>query len=147
MFFALPLSLIAYYSLGHKPDFLTPISMQGLGLSSYRAAVSGPFLQTFRNTLTIAVVGTTLCLLIAFPFAYAVAVRMAPRWRGLAIGLVMIPFWTSFLIRTIGWISSFPPMGGCPIGCRALGYEAHRSDPRHPVCRATRRRLQLPAAR
>ena len=111
VFFALPLSLIAYYSLGHKPDFLTPISMQGLGLSSYHDALSGPFLQTFRNTLTIAVVGTALCLLIAFPFAYAVAVRMAPRWRGLAIGLVMIPFWTSFLIRTIGWRIILSPDG------------------------------------
>jgi spermidine/putrescine transport system permease protein len=111
LFFALPLSLIAYYSLGHKPDFLTPISMRGLSLSSYRDALSGPFLQTFRNTLTIAVVGTVLCLIIGFPFAYSVAVRTAPRWRGIAIGLVMIPFWTSFLIRTIGWRIVLSPDG------------------------------------
>ena len=71
-------------------------------------ARSGP---TFRSTLQISIVGTLLCLLIAFPFAYWLAVRWPPRWRGLLLGLVIVPFWTNFLVRTLGWRILLQPNG------------------------------------
>ena len=41
--------------------------------------------------------------MIAFPLAYWLAVKVPSRWRGLLLGLVIVPFWTSFLIRTVAW--------------------------------------------
>jgi spermidine/putrescine transport system permease protein len=58
----------------------------------------------FRNTLVLAPVGTLLCLLIAYPLAYFLAVRSDPRWRTMLLILVIVPFWTSILIRSYAWI-------------------------------------------
>lgn len=58
----------------------------------------------FQNTLTLAPVGTLLCLLIAYPLAYFLAMRTSARWRTLLLILVIVPFWTSILIRSYAWI-------------------------------------------
>jgi spermidine/putrescine transport system permease protein len=61
-------------------------------------------LKAFTNTLTLAPMGTVLCLLIAYPLAYYLAVRAGSRAKTLLLTLVIVPFWTSFLIRTYAWI-------------------------------------------
>ena len=113
LFFLVPVAFIAYYSLGYKPFFLTgeTIATDQLSLGRYGEALSGTFLQTFRNTLQISILGTLLCLVIGFPFAYWLAVKVDPRWRGLLLGLVIVPFWTNFLVRTIGWRILLSPNG------------------------------------
>jgi spermidine/putrescine transport system permease protein len=58
----------------------------------------------FRNTLTLAPLGTLICLLAAYPLAYHLAVKVSARNRLLLLILVIVPFWTSFLIRTYAWI-------------------------------------------
>ncbi len=58
----------------------------------------------FKNTMVMAPVGTLLCLLIAYPLAYYLAVLASPRTKVLLLILVILPFWTSFLIRTYAWI-------------------------------------------
>ncbi|MBI2255897.1 MAG: ABC transporter permease [Proteobacteria bacterium] len=58
----------------------------------------------FRNTLSLAPTGTILCLLAAYPLAYFLAVKASPRSKLLLLILVIVPFWTSFLIRTYAWI-------------------------------------------
>lgn len=58
----------------------------------------------FKNTLMLAPTGTLLCLLIAYPLAYFLAVRASARWRTLLLILVIVPFWTSILIRSYAWI-------------------------------------------
>lgn len=58
----------------------------------------------FLNTLVLAPVGTLLCLLIAYPLAYFLAVRVSLRWRTVLLVLVIVPFWTSILIRTYAWM-------------------------------------------
>jgi spermidine/putrescine transport system permease protein len=52
----------------------------------------------------MAVLTTALCLVISYPVAYAIAVRAPRRWKDLLLGLVVVPFWTSFLIRTYAWM-------------------------------------------
>jgi len=61
-------------------------------------------LTAFRNTLTFAPLGTLLSLLVAYPLAYYLAVKVDRRWRLLLLVLVIVPFWTSLLIRTYAWI-------------------------------------------
>jgi spermidine/putrescine transport system permease protein len=58
----------------------------------------------FKNTLTLAPLGTLICLLAGYPLAYFLAVKSSARWRMLLLILVIVPFWTSFLIRTYAWI-------------------------------------------
>lgn len=58
----------------------------------------------FRNTLTLAPMGTLICLLAGYPLAYFLAVKASGRWRTTLLILVIVPFWTSFLIRTYAWI-------------------------------------------
>jgi spermidine/putrescine transport system permease protein len=58
----------------------------------------------FRNTLTLAPLGTVLSLLIAYPLAYFLAMRADPKWRTMLLVLVIVPFWTSILIRSYAWI-------------------------------------------
>jgi spermidine/putrescine transport system permease protein len=61
-------------------------------------------LKAFTNTLTLAPLGTILCLLFAYPLAYFLGVRASARAKPLLLALVVVPFWTSFLIRTYAWI-------------------------------------------
>lgn len=58
----------------------------------------------FYNTLTMAPIGTLLCLIIAYPLAYFLAVKADPKLRTLLLILVIVPFWTSILIRSYAWI-------------------------------------------
>lgn len=58
----------------------------------------------FRNTLFLAPVGTLAALLIAYPLAYFLAVKVGPKWKMILLVLVIVPFWTSILIRSYAWI-------------------------------------------
>lgn len=58
----------------------------------------------FKNTLTLAPIGTLAALLIAYPLAYFLAVRTSPKWKTILLVLVIVPFWTSILIRSYAWI-------------------------------------------
>jgi spermidine/putrescine transport system permease protein len=58
----------------------------------------------FKNTMVLAPAGTVACLLIAYPLAYFLAIRASQKWRTLLLILVIVPFWTSILIRSYAWI-------------------------------------------
>jgi spermidine/putrescine transport system permease protein len=62
------------------------------------------------RALIYAGITTVVCILLAYPLAYFIAVK-AGRWRNLLLGLVMVPFFTSFLLRTIAWQSLFADNG------------------------------------
>jgi spermidine/putrescine transport system permease protein len=64
----------------------------------------GTYFRIFWRSTELAGVSTILCLLMGYPVAYFVG-RSAPRWRNRLLLLIMIPFWTSFLIRTYAWIT------------------------------------------
>ena len=110
-FFAVPVLFIFWYSFGYKPDIYRTIATDQLSFDRYVESFSDTFRTVFSGTLQISVVGTILCLLIAFPFAYWLAVKVPPRWRGILLGLTIIPFWTNFLVRTLGWLILLQPNG------------------------------------
>ena len=110
-FFAVPVLFIFWYSFGYKPDIYQTIATDQLSFDRYGESFSDTFRTVFSGTLQISVVGTILCLLIAFPFAYWLAVKVPPRWRGVLLGLTIIPFWTNFLVRTLGWLILLQPNG------------------------------------
>ena len=61
------------------------------------------YLKAFLSSLRIAIVSTFIALLVAFPLAYGMA-RAPEKWRTILVTLVILPFWTSFLIRVYAWI-------------------------------------------
>jgi putrescine transport system permease protein len=73
-------------------------------LEAYRFLLSDSlYFSSYVSSLRIAAIATVLTLLVAYPMAYAMA--RAPRgWRPLLLALVILPFWTSFLIRVYAWI-------------------------------------------
>jgi spermidine/putrescine transport system permease protein len=69
-----------------------------LTLSSYRRLLDPLYLDVLLDSLWLASVTTTLCLLLGYPFAYLLT-RSPARWRPLLLLLVIVPFWTSSLVR------------------------------------------------
>lgn len=61
------------------------------------------FLEVLGRSLWISAVVTAICLVFAFPVAFQIAAA-SPRWRGLLLLLVLLPFWTSLLVRTSAWV-------------------------------------------
>jgi len=75
-----------------------------LSIQSYRLmAEDSLYVAAFLNSLKVAAVSTLLCLLIGYPMAYAIA-RAREAWRLPLLMLIILPFWTSFLIRVYAWI-------------------------------------------
>ena len=110
-FFSIPVLWIVYYSFGYKPNIFSTIATDQLSFDRYGEALSPEFLQVFKQTLQISLLGTLLTLLIGFPFAYWLATRVPPRWRGVLLGLVIVPFFVNFLVRTVGWLILLQPAG------------------------------------
>src|SRR5680860_473722 len=76
----------------------------GLDLENYYYLTTDAlYLNAYLSSLKIASISTVLALLIAFPLAYAMA-RAPVKWRAILLMLVILPFWTSFLIRVYAWI-------------------------------------------
>ena len=119
-------------------EALHTIATDRLSFDSYREALSGTFFNVFSQTLEISIIGTLLCLLIGFPFAYWLATRVSDRWRGIMLGLVIVPFFTNFLVRTIGWAILLSPGGPLSGLLQSWGL---RSEPIHLL--QTRGAVQL----
>jgi spermidine/putrescine transport system permease protein len=74
-----------------------------LTLGNYISIVDPLYLRIFWRSLWLAVATTAICLVMGFPLAYVIA-RAPKRWQGLLLFLVIIPFWTNFLVRTYAWM-------------------------------------------
>lgn len=74
-----------------------------LTFTNYTSIADPLYLRIFWRSLWLAVVTTALCLAMGFPLAYVIA-RAPKRWQGLLLFLVIIPFWTNFLVRTYAWM-------------------------------------------
>ena len=61
------------------------------------------YVSSYLYSLKVAAVSTLCCLLIGYPMAYAIA-HAAPAWRPILLMLIVLPFWTSFLLRVYAWI-------------------------------------------
>ncbi|QOZ12100.1 ABC transporter permease [Bradyrhizobium sp. CCBAU 51765] len=76
-----------------------------LSIDNFRLLVSDDiYVFAYVRSLTVAITATVLLLLIGYPIAYGMA-RLPKRWQAVAMVLVIVPFWTSFLIRIYAWIN------------------------------------------
>lgn len=112
IFFLAPLLLMLGVSFAERGTYggVQPVGdvwehvRSGDFLANYARSLGAVYLKIGWRSLWMAVVTTVLCLLVSFPIAYYLAVLAPPRWKSLLLGLVVVPFWTSFLIRTYAWM-------------------------------------------
>ncbi len=89
-------------------------------LENYRRILRADYLLVFLNSLQLAFFTTVISLLIGYPFAYCMA-RAGRKWRFILMMLVIIPFWTSMLVRIYGWKILLQANGPVNAVLRALG--------------------------
>ena len=114
---ALPLIYVLCTSLvsGGKFTFSSAFTLE-----HYRALLRLDYVRVFANSLQLAFFTTVISLLVGYPFGYCMA-RAGRRWKALLMMLVIIPFWTSALVRIFGWkilLQANGPINGV---LRALG--------------------------
>ena len=114
LFFAIPFLIVLKISLAEAqiamPPFTSILEWTGdklsinINLGNFQFLFEDELYYTaYLNSLRIALISTLLCLLIGYPMAWAIA-RMAPAQRNVFLMLVILPSWTSFLIRIYAWI-------------------------------------------
>ena len=101
LFFILPLLIVLLYS------FLERGTYGGITwsftVSNYQQLTKEIYWGILWQSLGLALVTTAACLLIGYPLAFFIATQ-PPRWRSALLLLIIIPFWTNFLVRTYAWI-------------------------------------------
>jgi putrescine transport system permease protein len=104
VFFLLPFALVLAIALGtNAPDVAPPVEL-GFSLKNFALLFSDDlYLAAWLSSLRIAATSTLIALLLGYPMAYAIA-RARPERRPLLLMLVVLPFWTSFLIRIYAWM-------------------------------------------
>ncbi|HZX55369.1 MAG TPA: ABC transporter permease, partial [Ilumatobacteraceae bacterium] len=98
--------LIVWYSFGVKntaSGTSVPVTMTHPTLQNYRNAFSPTFFTVFKSTLKISILATTLCFVFGFPVAYFLVFKVSAKWKSIMLALVVVPSFTSFLIRTLAW--------------------------------------------
>ncbi|MEE3288858.1 MAG: ABC transporter permease subunit [Pseudomonadota bacterium] len=105
-------SLIASPPFSSLVEFLDDgtVTMR-LVLENYAYLWEDPlYIKTYLNSIRISTISTTVCLLIGYPIAYAI-VRSSPTARFVLLMLIILPFWTSFLLRVYAWMGLLSDQG------------------------------------
>jgi len=121
VFFAIPFLIVLKISFSRLAIAMPPytpvleyvdnaLSLK-LNLGNYIGLFTdSQYIQAYLSSIKIAGISTLLCLLIGYPMAYVIA-RLPPSTRNIAMMLVILPSWTSFLIRVYAWIGILKPNG------------------------------------
>ncbi|HEX2220200.1 MAG TPA: ABC transporter permease [Gemmatimonadales bacterium] len=100
LFFLVPILIMLAYSL--MPRGIYGGVEPGLTLEHYLRFFDPLYLDILRRTFTWSIACTAICLVLGYPVAYAIA--RSGRWKHVLLFLVVLPFWTSFLVRTFAMI-------------------------------------------
>jgi spermidine/putrescine transport system permease protein len=101
-FVVAPAVIMLVYSFAHRGT-LGGVRL-GFTLENYAGVLDPVYLQIVIRSIVYAAITTLICLCAGYPVAYLIG-RADPRWRNLLLMAVMVPFWTSFLIRTYAWVT------------------------------------------
>ncbi|MEO8363147.1 MAG: ABC transporter permease [Ilumatobacteraceae bacterium] len=110
--FVVPVAFVVVASFGSKvPGSAGRVDFSHPSLGRYREALDQTLLTVLIQTLRTSIVGTALCLIISLPVAYYLATKVSESKRGLLLALLIVPFFTNFLIRTMAWRIVLAPKG------------------------------------
>ena len=102
LFVVAPLLIVLVVSLATRGPYGKTI--YSFSVTNYLRAFDPLYLRAYWRTVWIATTTTVLCAVASYPVAYYLALRAPQRWKRTLLVLTVIPFWTSFLIRTYAWI-------------------------------------------
>lgn len=98
VFFAVPFAAMALASLTLKDE-------AGLTLANYAHFFANPsYWRALTNSLEVTLIVTAISILLAYPFAWILAFVVPERWQRLALMLAVLPFWTSYVVRSYSWL-------------------------------------------
>jgi len=100
VFFAAPLFIVLVYSFLRRGPY--GAVDWTWNLRNYTRFFDPLYLSIFGRSFRIATITTLICFLFGYPLAYFIA-RRPPRWRNVLLLLLMVPFWTNFVVRTYAW--------------------------------------------
>ncbi|HEY4162262.1 MAG TPA: ABC transporter permease [Dongiaceae bacterium] len=109
LFFAAPLSIMGVYSL-------LPLTPDGspaqFSLDNYRHFFGeSAYVQAVWNSVVTTAIVVVISLLLAYPFAYILAYKVPKRWQRMALACAILPFWTSYVVRSYAWLLVLAPTG------------------------------------
>lgn len=119
LFFAIPTVLVV--ALSFKPTDLTGGTGPGWTLETWRSLANPIYPRIIWRTIWLSVACTIICLTLSVPVAYWIARLDAP-WRHRVLILIILPFWTNFLIRIFAWRTLLHPDGYLKSLCVTLGW-------------------------
>jgi spermidine/putrescine transport system permease protein len=98
LFFAVPFALMGWTSL-------LDMDNAWAGLANYQQFFANPaYRQALVNSLEVTAMVTAISVLLAYPFAWILAEQVPPRFQRLALLLAILPFWTSYVVRSYSWL-------------------------------------------
>jgi len=112
--------LVMIFAIAFKPAAHGGEVGAGWSLDAVKSLLDPSYLVLLWRTVWMSGVVTVLCLALALPVAYAMA-RMGPAWRARMLLLVIVPFWTNFVIRVFAWQQILHAQGWLAEGLRATG--------------------------
>lgn len=92
-------------------DSFTGQVVRTFSLENYREVFAPTYLTIIGRTILVAALVTVLCILLAVPFAWFMARVVPPRLRGVAVALVLVPLWASYLVKAYAWRAMVQPSG------------------------------------
>jgi len=102
VFFVIPVFFILVFSFFERGTYGGVNYL--FSIDNFSLVFDSLYLKTFLKTLTIAIINTFLCILLGFPLAYFISTRKKPKTKNWLLLLIILPFWTNFLIRTFSWM-------------------------------------------
>ncbi|MEO5913875.1 MAG: ABC transporter permease [Luteolibacter sp.] len=117
MFVLVPVLII--FAIAFRPALPAGGIGEGWSLDAIRALADPSYPELFARTLWISALTTIGCIAASLPVAYAMA-RLSPVWRARALMLVIVPFWTNFVIRVFAWQQILHAQGYVAEGLRFL---------------------------
>lgn len=99
VFFILPVLIILILSFSHNRDFSL-----GLTLENYIRILDPLYFKVLLRSVLYALIATLAALLIGFPMAYFISF-VSPKWKMMFMFLILVPFWTNFLVRIFAWLT------------------------------------------
>ena len=131
LFFAIPFLIVARISFSAAASAMPPytdiasfsdgVLQLRMNLGNYLSLLGdNQYLLAYLSSIKIAIIATALTLVIGFPMAYVIA-RQSPSTRSVLMMLVVLPSWTSFLIRVYAWIGILDSQGLVNTTLMALG--------------------------
>jgi spermidine/putrescine transport system permease protein len=117
----LPLLAMAAVSLSRRERGQT---VEIWTLANYRAFFGqggGVYLQALWNSIEVTLIVTVLSVLVAYPIAYVLAYRVPARWQRVLLVLLVLPFWTSYVIRSYSWLLVLSEKGIISLALQGLG--------------------------